>query len=130
MAVSEDGLYTYPDVVMMCGEPKYTGKRKETLLTPTSLIEVLSPSTEAEDRGFKSAQYRRIESLKEYALVSQDEPRVEVFRRQDGGHWLLSEFAGLESVAHFESVGLRIPFSEIYAKVIFGPDEPLHPADQ
>src|SRR5712692_7135469 len=84
--VAPAGLYTYPDVVVVCGEPRYADNQIDTLLNPMLLIEMLSPSTEAYDRGFKSAQYRTIESLQEYALVSQAEPRVEVFRRQDGGH--------------------------------------------
>jgi Uma2 family endonuclease len=89
------------------------------------IVEVLSPSTEAYDRGFKSAQYRTVESLEEYALVSQAEPRVEVFRRQPGGYWLLSEAVGLEAVCHFESLDCAIPLAEIYARVTFSPDDPL-----
>lgn len=84
--VTDDGLYTYPDVVDVCGEPKFAPKRAnqntDTLLNPALLIEVLSPSTEANDRGFKSSQYRTLASLQEYALVSQTEARVEVYRRQ------------------------------------------------
>jgi Uma2 family endonuclease len=94
-------------------------------LNPALIVEVLSPSTEAYDRGFKSAQYRTVESLQEYALVSQAEPRAEVFRRQPGGHWLLSEAVGLEAVCHFDSLDCAIPLSEIYAKVTFSPDDPL-----
>src|SRR5579862_1541036 len=119
------GLYCYPDVVVVCGDPQYHDNRLDTILNPTLLVEVLSPSTEAYDRGFKSAQYRTIESLQEYALVSQSEPRVEVFRRQSGGHWLLSEAIGLESICHFESLECAVPLAEIYAKVTFSSDDPL-----
>ncbi len=70
LRVSPRGLYTYPDVVVVCGEPKFVDNQKDTLLNPTFLVEVLSPSTEAYDRGFKSSQYRKLESLQEYALVS------------------------------------------------------------
>jgi Uma2 family endonuclease len=125
LRVSPDGLYTYPDVIVICGEPKFADDRCDTLLNPALIVEVLSPSTEAYDRGFKSAQYRTVESLQEYALVSQAEPRVEVFRRQVGGHWLLSEAIGLEAVCHFESLDCAVPLSEIYAKVTFSPDGPL-----
>jgi Uma2 family endonuclease len=117
--VSPDGLYTYPDIAVVCDEPKLLDGRKDTLLNPALLVEVLSPSTEAYDRGFKSAQYRAIESLGEYALVSQSEPRVEVFRRQPGGHWLFSEFVGLDSMCEFASVSVSVPLAEIYDKVAF-----------
>lgn len=117
--VSPEGLYAYPDIVVVCGEPKFADSVTDTLLNPILLIEVLSPSTEAYDRGFKSAQYRMLESLQEYALVSQAEPRVEVFRRQTGGHWLLSEFVGLEGVCVFESVEASVALSKVYDKVSF-----------
>jgi Uma2 family endonuclease len=125
LRVSPDGLYTYPDVIVICGEPRFADDRFDTLLNPALIVEVLSPSTEAYDRGFKSAQYRTVESLEEYALVSQAEPRVEVFRRQPGGHWLLSEAIGIEAVCHFESLDCAVPLSDIYAKVTFSPDGPL-----
>lgn len=97
--------------------PAFGDKAADTLLNPLLVIEVLSRSTEAYDRGLKSQQYRKLESLQEYALASQTEPRVEVFRRQQDGHWLLSEFAGMEASCHFESVGVKIPLSELYDKV-------------
>ena len=122
VAVSESGLYTYPDVVVACGEPKYAGNRGETLLTPTLLIEVLSPSTELLDREFKAPQYQMMETLQEYALVSQTEARVEVFRRQDSVNWLLSEFIGLDSAAHFDSINTSVSLADVYAKVRFEQD--------
>lgn len=120
ISVSPQGLYTYPDVAVVCAEPKFVDGRKDTLANPTLLVEVLSPSTEAHDRGFKSAQYRTLASLQEYVLVAQNEARVEVFNRQSNGNWLLTEFAGLDAVAHFESVGARVPLAQIYEKVQFG----------
>jgi Uma2 family endonuclease len=81
LRVSPDGLYTYADVLAINGDPRSAGDEQDTLLNPALIVEVLSPSTEAYDRGFKSAQYRTVESLEEYALVSQSEPRVEVFHR-------------------------------------------------
>jgi len=89
LRVSPDGLYTYPDVLVICGEPQFADYQRDTLLNPALIVEVLSPSTEAYDRGFKAQQYRTLASLEEYVLVSQAEPRLEVFRRQPGGHWLL-----------------------------------------
>ncbi len=101
------------------------------MLNPTFIAEVLSPSTEAYDRGFKSAQYRMLESLQEYALVWQTEPRLEVFRRQSGGGWLLSEFAGLDAVCRFESLGRQVALADIFERVTFGgEDAPLRPVTQ
>ncbi|PWU05447.1 MAG: hypothetical protein C5B51_14385 [Terriglobia bacterium] len=120
--VSASGLYTYPDVVVVCGEPRLTDVWMDTLLNPALLIEVLSPSTEARDRGFKSSQYRTIDTLREYALVSQTESRVEVYSRQPNGRWILSEATGLDVICQFESINCRMALSEIYAKVNFTED--------
>ena len=117
--VARGGLYAYPDAVILRGEATFADAQKDTLLNPTLLIEVLSPSTEAYDRGFKTEQYRKIESLREYALVSQSRPHVEIFRRQPGGGWLLSEFTGLDTACRFESVDCTIPLAEIYDKITF-----------
>jgi len=117
--VSPNGLYTYPDVIVICGEPKFADDRRDTLLNPTLIAEVLSPSTEAYDRGFKSAQYRTVESLQEYVLVLQAEPRVEVFRRQPDRNWLLSESIGLQAVCRLDSLDCRLALADIYDKVTF-----------
>jgi Uma2 family endonuclease len=120
MCVSPAGLYTYPDVMVVCGEPKFLDRRTDTVVSPALVVEVLSPSTEAYDRGFKAAQYRTVESLAEYALVSQAEARVEVFRRKSAHEWLMSEFAGLEAICRFESVACEVPLADIYDRVTFG----------
>jgi len=125
--VSEQGLYTYPDLVVVCGEPRFADDQKDTLLNPTLVAEVLSPSTEAYDRGFKSAQYRRIQSLDEYVLVSQSEPRVEVFRRQGNVAWLLSESFGLDSVFRLESLNCEITLPDIYGQVTFALEDAMPP---
>jgi Uma2 family endonuclease len=125
--VSPGGLYTYPDVTVVCGDPKFADDQKDTLLNPVFIAEVLSPSTEAYDRGFKSAQYRKLESLQEYALISQAEPRVEVFRRQPGGDWLLSESAGLDAACRIDCLDSRIALAEIYSKVTFEASDLIPP---
>ncbi len=119
--ISATGLYTYPDVVVHCEPSRYLDNQFDTLLTPRVLIEILSDSTEKYDRGTKSAQYREIDSLQEYVLVSQAEPRVEVFQRQPDGNWLLRETRTLEDSATLHSVGVTIPMSEIYHRVEFSP---------
>jgi Uma2 family endonuclease len=119
LRVSAQRLYTYPDVTVVCGEPKPADDQKGTLVNPAMIVEVLSPSTEAHDRGFKFAQYKDIESLQEYALVSQSEAYVEIYRRQSDGTWLYSYATGLDSIARFTGLGCDIPLSEIYYQVSF-----------
>src|ERR1700733_11179982 len=124
LRVSPEG-FTYPDVVVICGDPRFADNQQDTLLNPTLIVEVLSPSAEAYDRRFKFAQYRTVESLEEYVLVAQAEPRVEVFRRQRDGHWLLSEAFGLESVCRFDSLDCSLALADIYDKVTFPPGGPI-----
>jgi len=125
---SPRGLHAYPDVVVVCGEPKLVDRRNDILLNPTVIIEVLSPSTEAYDRGFKFHQYQLVEPLQEYGLVSRTEARVEIFRRQGNGEWLLAESVGLGAVCHFKSIACEIPLAAIYPKVNFEATPPAPPA--
>lgn len=113
----ERGLYTYPDATVICGEPEFADGRKDTLANPFLIVQVLSKSTEAHDRGLKFAEYRLIDSLREYVLVSQTEPRVETFLRQPGGEWIMTEFVGFESLCILRSLEITIPLAEIYARV-------------
>jgi Uma2 family endonuclease len=114
------GLYAYPDIAIVCGNDYYADDQKDVLLNPTVIVEVLSPSTEGYDRGLKSEQYRKIASLKEYALVSQDKAHIEIYSRQAGDQWLLTEYSGLEATCRFESVDCTIPLAELYDKITFG----------
>ncbi len=116
--VSTTGLYSYPDVVAVCGEIRFDDEQKDTLLNPTVLVEILSSSTEAYDRGEKFAHYRRLESLQEYVLVGQDKVRVEHFVRQ-GDQWVLTEASNLDDTVHLASIGCRLALREIYDKVEF-----------
>jgi len=125
--VSDTGLYTYPDASVACGEIKFADSVTDTLLTPTLIVEVLSKTTEAYDRGDKFAHYRRIPSLKEVLLVSQDRARIERFVRQ-GEEWKLTEFSGMEAVMDLPSIDCKLALREVYDKVQFPPDdaETLH----
>jgi Uma2 family endonuclease len=120
--VEDTGLYTYPDVAVVCGKPRFEDKELDTLLNPVVLIEILSPSTESADRGRKFAHYRRIESLREYVLVAQDRAFIERYTRQ-GQDWLLTELSHDDDVLRLASVEVEVPLREIYAKVRFGADE-------
>jgi Uma2 family endonuclease len=115
------GLYTYPDVSVVCGEQRFLDNEEDTLLNPTLVVEVLSDSTEAYDRGKKLEYYRRIPSLREYLLVSQREPRVEQFIRQEDGTWSLKEAAGLNDEIRLASIGVTLRLAEVFAKVQFTP---------
>lgn len=110
--------YTYPDIVVVCNEPRFEDDVFDTLLNPIVLIEVLSPSTEAYDRGEKFAHYRQIASLQEYVLVSQDRMRVEHYLRQ-GTQWLLTEFCGLREVLSLISIDCELHLSDIYRRITF-----------
>lgn len=112
-------VYVYPDIVVACSEPRLEDSSKDTLLNPTLLMEVLSPSTESYDRGRKFEHYQMLESLKEYVLVAQDRPRVEHYLRQDGHVWLYTEVSGLEGSVSLPSLGCEVPLSEIYDQVAF-----------
>jgi Uma2 family endonuclease len=119
VCVEGSGLYTYPDLSVVCGQPVFQDAQVDTLLNPRVVIEILSASTEAYDRGKKFAQYRRIGSLTDYVLVAQDEMRVEHYVRQ-GDDWLLSEVCGPAGVLRIGSIGVAVPLAEVYARVELG----------
>jgi Uma2 family endonuclease len=120
--VSATGLYTYPDVVVVCGEAEFEDEHRDTLLNPTVLVEVLSPSTEAYNRGKRFGHYRIIPSLKEYVLISQDRHLVEVFTRQPDGHWLLAEASRLDETIPLGSIQATLRLVEVYEKVELAPE--------
>jgi Uma2 family endonuclease len=123
--VKATGLRTYPDASVFCDPPERDEEdpNGETLTNPTVLVEVLSESTERYDRGLKSANYRRIESLRAYVLVSQDAPHAEVFERQADGSWLLREARGLQATLSIRPVGVDLPMTEVYDRVDFSAAE-------
>lgn len=115
--VDPTGLYTYPDVVVVCGKARLEDAHLDTLLNPTLIVEVLSDSTEAYDRGRKFEHYRKLESLAEYVLIAQHQPHVESYRRQPDHHWLLTECSGLDGALRLESIDCELALAEIYDKV-------------
>jgi len=115
--VEATGLYTYPDIVTICSDPIFDDEHKDTLLNPTILIEVLSKSTEAYNRGEKFEHYRKMESLSEYLLVSQDKYYIEHFIRQPNDQWLLLETNHIEQILELPSIHCQLALSEVYDKV-------------
>jgi len=111
---------TYPDLMALCGKTQLHDDRRDVLLNPSLIVEVLSPSTEAYDRGEKFAIYRRLPSLLEYLLVSQDKVSAELYVRQPDEHWLLSEYSESDSEIRLESIECRLPLAEVYDKVELG----------
>ena len=108
--------YHYPDIVVVCGKPEFEDGHLDTLLNPTVLVEILSSSTEAYDRGDKFAAYRKIQSLHEYLLVSQDKPLIERYVRQ-GDAWVLTETAGFDDAVNLDAVGCVLAMNEVYYSV-------------
>jgi Uma2 family endonuclease len=118
--------YGYADTVVVCGERKYeqSDAKRRTLLNPTLIVEILSDSTERFNRGAKFSYYREIESFREYVLISQDQPRVETFLRQDDGTWRFASFDGIDAVVPLTSIGVQLTARQIYRDVAFPPPEP------
>jgi Uma2 family endonuclease len=120
--VQATGLTTYPDVSVVCGEAKTDVEDPNAIVNPVVLVEVLSPSSEAYDRGEKFAHYRRIPSLQEYVLVSYQTRRIEVYRRGEGGVWSLHEARDHETM-ELVSIGCTLALDDVYRNV-----EPSEPA--
>jgi len=110
----------YPDLVAFCDAPEFYDGRRDVLLNPTLIVEVLSDSTEAYDRGDKFSLYRQILSLREYLLVFQHRVHVELFHREDGNRWTLTEFKLLEDHIFLDSVECNLALSEMYDKLELG----------
>ncbi len=113
----ENSLYTYPDVIVVCGEEKYLDDEFDTLLNPTVLVEVLSPATEDYDRGTKFKLYRTIPSLKNYILVSSTEYAAEIYTRKENNEWVLNTAKEKNSNIHISAIDCDLALSDIYAQV-------------
>lgn len=121
MKIRVDALnkFYYPDVIAFCGEPQFYQKRKDTIVNPILIVEVLSDSTEAKDRGEKMLAYRTLESLQEYILISQDKPIVEQYTKNAEGNWIHKATIGLKSIVKLESVNVELNLEEIYQRIEF-----------
>ncbi len=118
--ISATGLYTYPDVVVACGELQFDDKELDTLLNPTLIVEVLSKSTAFYDKGGKFEHYRTLESLKEYLVVAQNRYGLEHHVKQADGRWLLEDVRGIEQKVKLESIHCTLDLREVYERVELG----------
>jgi Uma2 family endonuclease len=127
-------LYSFPDLVVACGKPQYLDEHQDVLINPRVIIEVLSPSAEAFDRGEKFARYREhLDSLTDYVLVAQSAPLVEHYARQSSGEWVIAATAkDLSEVVGLNSIGCTLRLSEVYDRIVFPeakPEELPEPAN-
>ncbi len=117
---AEGELYTYPDLSALCGEPKFNHSiRPGSLLNPQVIFEILSPATEAFDRGDKFARYRKLPSLTDYVLVASEFMRVEHFVRQANNSWTMTEYSQPADVVPLRPLDCALPLEEIYRRVAF-----------
>ncbi len=116
LKIKEMELYTYPDVMVVCGDEKFGDEKQDTLLNPDVIIEVLSDSTERYDRGRKFENYRKAESLKEYVMISQNCRKIERFYKNERGQWELTESDEENPLVFLESIGCELEISEVYDK--------------
>ena len=117
LCVDANQCYTYPDVAVVCDQPRFLDDQLDTLLNPDFIVEVLSESTRNYDRGDKFQQYRGIASFREYLLVDQEKVHVERYSKQSDGTWSLWETDAISDVVRLESVGVALAVSEIYFKI-------------
>ncbi len=118
------GLFSYPDLLVVCGELKFHDRRREVLLNPAVIIEVLSPTTEAFDRGEKWARYQTwLPELTDYLLVSQSKPQIEHYHRQASGEWLYALINELEKSAHLNSIKCTLQLADVYDRITFPIEE-------
>jgi Uma2 family endonuclease len=117
--VEATGTYTYPDVSVVCGEPQFLDETRDTLLNPSLIVEVLSPSTEGFDRGRKFEHYRSVESVGEYLMLASERVSAELYTRQPDGRWLLTFAGRLEDSLDLQSVGVHLALADLYEKVDF-----------
>ena len=119
------GLFSYPDIVIVCGPIEFHDDHKDVITNPTAIIEVLSPSTELFDRGKKFERYHQWNpTLRDYLLVHQDQPHIELFTRQPESKWLFSRILGMESTVEIPSIGCVLKLADVYDRVELPKEEP------
>jgi len=123
ISIQRADLYTYSDTAVICGPVQRDQEDRQAATNPVVIFEVLSQSTEKYDRGAKWEFYQQLDSLRAYVLVAQDEPKVTLYFRSEGGAWRYTLITGLEAALELEPIGCKLPLREIYDNVVFGPEE-------
>src|SRR5215510_13636992 len=119
-AHTREGLFAYPDLVVVCGAMQFHSQAQDVLINPKVIVGVLSPSTEAFDRGEKFHRYRAwLPTLTNYVLVAQDCPLIDHYRRQEDGTWALRALEGLQAHMHLETIGCTVPLADVYERIVF-----------
>jgi len=119
-AHTREGLYAYPDLVVVCGSMQFHSQAQDVLVNPTVIVEVLSPSTEAFDRGEKFRRYRAwLPTLTDYVLVAQDRPVIDYYHREGDTLWMLRTLEGMEARLHLEGIGCTVPLADVYERIVF-----------
>lgn len=119
LRVAAIDFYTYPDIMVFCGRPQLDGDRRDIVLNPIVIAEVLSEPTQDYDRGEKFERYQHLPSLLEYVTVAQDAPRIEHWTRQPDDRWLLANYDGMDATIQLRSIGCTLPLAEIYDRIDF-----------
>jgi Uma2 family endonuclease len=116
--LEKQDLCVYPDAMVICGEPQFWRKRKDVIVNPTLIVEVLSPSTEAYDKSLKATYYRGLASLQHFILVAQDKVFIEHSARQEGGDWRVRQYEERGSVLELGGLGISVMADEIYRSIL------------
>jgi Uma2 family endonuclease len=126
--IAKLGIYTYPDIVVVCGKPEFEDPEVDTLLNPTVIIEILSPSTQSYDRRLKFHRYQLIPSFREYLLIAQDARRVDHYIRQPDDRWFPTTYTHPDDVITLPSLDCTLPLAEVYRRVTFDRSAPVEEA--
>lgn len=121
LLVKRNGLYTYPDVMVICGKVEFVEGRNDTVTNPIVIVEVLSPSTHSYDRVKKFARYKQLDSLREYVLVDSEQVHVTLLRRTESGMWTIEMCDERETIVRLESIGCELALARIYDQIEFEP---------
>ena len=114
------GLYSYPDILVVCDEPQFLDKFKDVILNPKVILEALSDSTEAFDRGLKFTRYQKYNpTLSDYVLISQDRPQIEHYHRGKNGKWTYQIYEGLKAIVKLPSIRCRLKAADVYERIKF-----------
>jgi Uma2 family endonuclease len=119
LKVTAKKAYRYPDIMVVCGGPHFVDKRKDTIDNPIVIAEILSPSTAVIDRNDKFHEYLQLASLQEYLIVSQNEPQIERYLRQESGEWLYKQVTGMDAILELPSIECKLALEDVYVQVLF-----------